>query len=131
MEYANLILVFGFFLSVFYGARAAWIFMYPHPENPPRKTTKSWWIHQMWINFWGSFIGWICVYLLVFNLKDNVTLISQNFSFGLLSLFVVGVLGTMGFLPLTAWLLANSIAVLTRKITGVKFEDVDKSSPKS
>lgn len=123
VEIANAVLVFGVLVSLFYGARAAWIFMYPWPKNPPEQHNISWWCHQVWINFWGSFIGWISIYLLIVSIEGNLKEVPQNITSGHLLLVVVGILGTMGFLPLTAWILANSMAVLTRRIMGVKIED--------
>lgn len=115
---ASLILLLGFFISLFYGFKAVWIFMYPSPDRNPKKHTKSWWMHQIWINFAGSFIGWVCIYVLIISFGADVKASASSISFGHVFLFIVGLLGVMGFLPLTLWGIANSMKYISEKVTG-------------
>jgi hypothetical protein len=59
----------------------------------------SWWIHQIWINFAGSLIGWSALYCLIF-CRDSVNKLTVAEGF----LMLVAVVGLFGFLP---WRLYN------------------------
>lgn len=56
----------------------------------------AWNIHQSFIHFIGSSIGFISLYILFFNLGINNP---ENYSIAHLILFLLGVSGAMGFIP--------------------------------
>lgn len=116
---SKLIIIFGVIFSLFYGFNAVEIFQRSNPNKKYPNSCLSWWIHQRWINFIGSVIGWICVFILYssltpFDLQD----VARHIVAGHILLFTIGVLGIMGFLPLTFWGLANSMLFIAEKITG-------------
>jgi hypothetical protein len=74
MNMIDFVLGFPFWIvslafSVFYGAKATTIFFDP-ASNQNQKT--SWKFHQFWLNFSGSFIGWMSLFYLL--TKFNVYL---------------------------------------------------------
>ena len=67
-------------------------------EKPPRHW--SWWMHQMFVNFFGSIVGWAAAYYLIFVRvpKQENHLIDAFF-------LLVALVGIFGYLP---WRLFNS-----------------------
>lgn len=114
------IFLIAIIFSLFYGFRAVWIFIYADPKNPPPKYTKSWWVHQFWINFIGSITGWLILWLLyehfkIMKINDVVSKITINIEI----LFVVGLISIMGYLPFVLVTLTTSIQIIISQIVTI------------
>jgi hypothetical protein len=89
--------VVAFAMSLFYGLRACEIFTVP-TENRPR----SWRIHQFWLNFLGSAVGWVAAWaVLQATLECASTPCSLSLSPSAIALFFLAFLGVTGHLPVT------------------------------
>jgi len=109
MNIIFLIVALGF--SLFYGFSCKQIWF---PENS--KITKSRWLHEVWFNFVGSFIGWICIFaiyksLSVFGWQTLVV----NISWQHIILFLIGVSGITGLLPYILWGISRTLDQLIVK----------------
>lgn len=65
---------------------------------PDSRRHWSWWLHQFWINFAGSAIGWAAGYYLIF-CRGKIETLTDSF------LVIVAMIGVFGFLP---WRLFNT-----------------------
>jgi hypothetical protein len=66
--------------------------------HPDSRHHWSWWVHEVWINFAGSAIGWSAGYYLIF-CRKTVENLGDAF------LLLVAMMGVLGFLP---WRVFNS-----------------------
>jgi len=109
------IMIFGILMSLFYGCYAARIYYYAKRGDSPWQMHWSWRIHQFWLNFCGSFIGWIFLWVLVENYETPKTI-----SMGLYQIFTVllGVLGIVGFMPQALYTLSIGLAEFIKKYLG-------------
>lgn len=122
-----LFLVIGVGLSLFYGLCSYRVFIYPHTDDVYTKNdlkkfdvTKRARFHEGWTHFICSVIGWICLYILYKNLvATGIGSINvQAITFNHFLLLLIGLLGVVGFLPLTLWGIANAIQFLVKEVTG-------------
>jgi hypothetical protein len=110
-------LIIGALFSLFYGFRAVEIFQRADSKIKYPKYRISWWIHQRWINFIGSMIGWIALYLELLNFdRIGWNVIASNLTLSDFALLVIALLGIMGFLPKALWNLAGAIYALLGKM---------------
>ena len=99
-----IVLGVGVCFSVFYGLRAADIFLgKPHLRQIllfKRQMSLAWCFHQFCFNFIGCAFGWFAVYYLIFY-RFLPSL--HSFSFGLADVVpvVIALLGINGYLPVT------------------------------
>lgn len=114
----------GLGFSFFYGIKAAEIFQ----VQPVDKI--SWRLHQFWLNFLGSVVGWITLW---FVMERVVAALSNTrslqFNFPTVLLFLLAFVGIIGFLPVTVVNLINSVGALVGKIAGLP-EPRAKPSPR-
>ena len=110
-------LILAILFSIFYGVfwKQVWI----SPLSPG--LTKSRLLHEVWFNFIGSLIGWICIFviyrsLLPFSWEGAV----YNITWQHIALFIIGVLGITGLLPHVLWSISRSIDLLIERMLGVK-----------
>ena len=117
----------GIGLSFFYGLSSYRVFTYPHTDNVYKNNnlnkfdvTKRARFHEGWTHFICSVVGWIFLYILYKNLATtgigNINV--QTISFNHFLLLLLGLLGVVGFLPLTLWGIANAIQFLVKEVTG-------------
>ena len=100
--------------SVFYGANAAAIFQVPEVDK------LSWRLHQFWLNFLGSLVGWAAAAFFFTRLLAAVASGKPvQFDWSSIGLALVAFVGVTGFLPVTVVTLINSIGALVGKIAGL------------
>ena len=104
--------------SLFYGF-SGWLLWYKQDEKPKLRTIRL--IHEIWFNFIGSFIGWLCIFiiyksLLPFGWEKAV----YNITWQHIVLFIIGVLGITGLLPYVLWSISRSIDLLIERVLCVK-----------
>lgn len=84
--------------------------------------SKEWgiwiWAHQFWLNFLGSFVGWLCLWLLgvrvhVWAASDYATPLGAWEVF----LFAVAFIGVTGFLPMASVTLIQNLSNWVRKVS--------------
>jgi len=108
-------LVVAIVASVFYGTKACEIFEVPSTAKP-----WSWKIHQFWLNFAGSFVGWLALWTVT---PRALTCVRESctaqFSVSDVALFVLGFIGVTGFLPVVVVGLVFSIKEVVTKLAGL------------
>ena len=52
-------------VSVLYGWKAVEIFTEVTKKSKAQQPPVSWWWHQRWLNFVGSFVGWVVLWILI------------------------------------------------------------------
>lgn len=111
---ADNILLIGLIVSIFYGFFADKIFWDKeqrskhYKESPyPRH------IQQFWLNFVGSFVGWFSIYLFL-NILLHIRL--SELSIAHILLFGFGIIGIVGWLPMTLLGVATSLGEIVRKL---------------
>lgn len=111
---ADNILLIGLIVSLFYGFFADKIFWDKeqrskhYKESPyPRH------IQQFWLNFVGSFVGWFSIYLFL-NILLHIRL--SELSIAHILLFGFGIIGVVGWLPMTLLGVATSLGEIVRKL---------------
>lgn len=114
MNIIFLIIALGF--SLFYGFRCKQIWF---PES--LSITRDRWLHEVWFNFTGSLIGWICIFAIYKSLSvfSWQTLVA-NILWQHIILFLIGLLGITGLLPYTLWCISRTANGLITKIFGQK-----------
>jgi hypothetical protein len=70
-------------------------------------------VHQFWLNFIGSGAGWVSLYLFISFVRTNGI---ENLSFLHLTLFLVAVLGIIGWLPMTLAGVSNALASAVERL---------------
>lgn len=110
-----IMLLVGFGLSLFYGLEAVRIFGYPGKNEKLPELAPSWYIHQFWFNFAGSFAGW----LLLAHFARNF-FYSYNFeaSVGDGLLLILALLGVVGLLPSFLAQVPEALKWLTTRSAG-------------
>jgi hypothetical protein len=63
----------------------------------------SWWLHQIWLNFFGSLVGWATAYYLIFYRYSRTP--SPEINYADVFFILLALLGVCGFLP---WRLFNT-----------------------
>ena len=111
------ILIIGIIFSIFYGLGAVYILGGYETKTKAQKEMKdytvAWWVHQIWINFVGSLIGWSAMYLILRDVFTNAPLVWQH-----IVLFLIGALGISGFLPHFLWRV-SSLGSRENKFEGI------------
>jgi hypothetical protein len=124
-----LFIVLYFFVALvasgLYGWYAVKIFL---PEIDPRKRGSAadisiqkrkpfcWHMHQMWLNFAGSLVGWLCLWFVG---KQLVEKAPTDFGWGYALLALVAFVGVTGYLPSTAVGIVQAIGTLIDKFAGL------------
>lgn len=70
-------------------------------------------IHQFWLNFVGSAVGWFSFYLFINVLKDIGL---KGISFSYILLLVIGTIGIIGWLPLTLMGVIKSLTDVVKRL---------------
>ena len=114
------IIVTGIVASLFYGIYAINIFFPKDKVDGTKNEHLSWKIHQFWLNFLGSALGWTILYYLLKRV-DYLEKLGRNdyyYDISFLDIFSVFIafVGITGFLPMTIVGLINSISTLAQKI---------------
>jgi len=125
-----LFLTFAFLLSLFYGLSSYRVFTYPHTDKVYKENnlkidvTKRARFHEFWTHLICSMIGWVCLYILYNDLfRQGLNSIDiRSITANHFLLLLVGLLGVIGFLPLTLWGIANTIQFLAKEVTGRIFK---------
>ena len=123
-----LFILLGSAFSLFYAFSSYRIFTYPHTDDVYIKNnlkkfdvTKRARLHEFWTHLICSVSGWVCLYILYSNLlkqgldKVDIRIITVNHFL----LLLIGLLGVVGFLPLTLWGVANAVQYLSKEAIGV------------
>jgi len=109
-------LVFAIFFSFFYGC-CGWFLWFNQDSRP--KLRKSRIFHEMWFNFAGSLIGWICIFA---TYKSLASLgwqdVVGNIRWQHIALFIIGTLGITGLLPYVLWGISRSVDSFIAKLLG-------------
>lgn len=110
------ILPIGFIVSVLYGFFADKIFWDKEQRSKYYKESSyPKHIHQFWLNFVGSFVGWFSIYLFL-NILLHVRL--SELSIAHILLLGLGIIGIVGWLPMTLLGVATSLGEIVRKLLG-------------
>lgn len=108
------ILPVGLIISVFYGFCADKIFWTDEDRENHFKGTYGCvkHVHQFWLNFIGSIVGWFSIYLFL-----NILLCIQfsELSLAHILLFGFGIIGIVGWLPMTLLGIATSLGGIAQK----------------
>jgi len=123
MSYYILVIgIFGFLSSLFYGWKAVIIFGYPEKDKKLPEHANSWWIHQFWFNFIGSFVGWFLIILFIYILtKTNI----EKITLAHLLILLFGTLGITGLLPAFLAQIPNIFHLLTKKYGKELYQNKD------
>jgi hypothetical protein len=110
------IFILALIASIFYGSYAINIFFAKAKVKDTKGEHFSWKIHQFWLNFIGSFSGWIILFFLLKRIehlpsKDYVF----TFSFQDLISFFICFIGITGYLPSTIIGIINSFGLIVSK----------------
>jgi hypothetical protein len=117
--------IFALTASLFYGWKAVEIFLSLSPSRTDadlhrHKKKWSWQLHQFWLNFFGSAVGWTCLWFVIVKVWADVACDRfPSLSWGESALALVAFLGVTGYLPFTAVNLANTATSLIGKLSGV------------
>jgi len=111
------ILLIGFIVSIFYGLFADKIFWDKEQRSKHYKESSYLkHIQQFWLNFVGSFVGWFFIYLFL-NILLRIRLSELSITHILLLEF--GIIGIVGWLPMTLLGVATSLGEIVRKLLGL------------
>jgi hypothetical protein len=119
----TLFLLTGLFFSLFYGIRSYYIFTFPRIDDKERERYRisiTMKLHNFFVNFTGSAIGWISLYVLYKDIFSSglAGINIGRVSFGHMLLLFVAILGIWGILPHTFWGLAESAKYIAEKALG-------------
>ncbi len=108
-------LVFSLLVSMFHGVVATNVF---GVETTGK--SKAWKLHQFWLNFLGSVVGFIALWFL-FQAVLGCAINSCSIQFGWpdVGLFLLAFLGVTGYVPFTVIGLASGINELAAKTIGL------------
>jgi len=101
--------------SVFYGAKACAIFGVDAAGKH-----WPWKVHQFWLNFSGSFTGWLALWVVIPRVVTCVIeACAPELSVSDVALFFVAFVGVTGFLPTAIIGLVLSIKEVVAKLAGL------------
>jgi hypothetical protein len=90
----------GFAFSIFLGCQAVPILVdTTNPVIQAKKKLRSWQVHQFWLNFIGSLVGWAATYYLIFFRFLPISQLTFKLEDSIVAVFAL--LGITGFLPNT------------------------------
>jgi hypothetical protein len=110
--------------SGLYGWYAVKIFL---PDIDPRKwgmhssdSLKKrmpfcWHMHQIWLNFAGSLVGWACLWFVGKRIVESTTYFGWDYAL----LALIAFIGVTGYLPSTAVGIVQAIGTLVDKFAGL------------
>jgi hypothetical protein len=115
----------AFIGSGFYGWCAVEIFLpleftQQTADLREHKKKRSWRVHQRWLNFSGSMVGWWCLWVVgvkVWPLWPFV-IASESLTWGDAALAFVAFLGVTGLIPYAATRLVDTVSGAITKIAG-------------
>ncbi len=110
--------VIALIFSSFYGLYAENIFYTKNQkekikEEYDSESIKYFHFHQHWLNFVGSCIGWFSLYLFI-SILQKVEV--KEISFANILLLIIGVIGIVGWLPMTLWGVTKSLADAVKRV---------------
>lgn len=101
--------------SILYASKCKEIW-FPNTSNNEGLSVSRY-IHEIWFNFIGSFVGWISLYIVyksLYNFSwENLVI---NIGWQHLIMFMLGILGITGLLPYTLWGLSRSADFIVNKM---------------
>jgi len=101
--------------SVFYGATACSIF-----DVSTSGKRWPWKLHQFWLNFAGSAVGWIALWSLIPRVLGCLSQsCSVDVSWSDVAVFFVAFVGITGYLPAAVVGLALSVKEIASKVAGL------------
>ena len=104
----------GLLCSLFYGIFAERIFGSKKQQEEAKKEFGALGhIHQFWLNFIGSAIGWFSFFVFILVLQKIGI---ENISFSHILLLLIGTLGIIGWLPLTLMGAIQSLATIIKRL---------------
>jgi hypothetical protein len=115
-------ITFASALSVFYAVFAVKIFLPAlRRDNADRRAHRAlctWWVHQIWLNFLGSAVGWVCLWFVAVKLVPQFERAPDLVSFGWehAALALVAFIGVTGYLPFTVVNLAVGLGTLMKAV---------------
>jgi hypothetical protein len=74
-----------------------------------------WHMHQLWLNFVGSLVGWACLWFVVRWIVGG----TSNFGWEYALLALIAFIGVTGYLPSTAVGIVQAIGTLVEKAAGL------------
>lgn len=105
-------------LSLFYGWKAVKIFKANKSDDDVEKLDWSWKLHQSWLNFAGSIVGWLVLWVMFQKflgcISDGCTVVFGAWDFiGYLIAFI----GVTGYLPAAVVGFVGGLGSLGSKIS--------------
>jgi hypothetical protein len=93
-------LIVALAFSLFYGFNAQQIHAIDKKQDEDLRKTfgPSWVFHQFWFNFFGALVGWV---LLGVSIQIVRTIDPAEISIGHVLIFIIGVVGVVGYIPKT------------------------------
>jgi len=88
----------GIAASLFRAKIAVKAFMYPEKKNAIPNYHIEWYLHQAWIHFIGSLVGWASLLYILVHSNHN-----KGIGIETIILFLLATMGIMGFLPTLLW----------------------------
>lgn len=111
MEHACLFLTIGAVVSLIYGIGAGWMFGMNVSIWTPWQ-----WVRQFILNYAGSFVGWVCLWIIFNRLSHWIT---NNYAdtpgAWEIFLFIVSFIGITGHLPLASVTLIQNLSEWLKK----------------
>ena len=109
--------VIGLLFSGFYGWKAVQIFDTTKTKEELKKLSWEWKIHQSWLNFSGSLVGWIVLLsLLVRHWQCLLDACTVPFGIWDFVACVVAFVGVTGYLPMSIVGFISGLGLLGSKV---------------
>jgi hypothetical protein len=107
--------------STFYGLFAVDIFVPVKTlDDIKKKHQPAWLVHQAWLNFAGSIVGWACLWVVCVKVWPFVSRDSfESLTWGDAALAFVAFLGVTGYIPYTATAIARTASGAITKAAGI------------
>jgi hypothetical protein len=115
---ATVYVVVAIIASCLYGCFAVEIFQATPPAHLGGKGPRSWRIHQWWLNFAGSAVGWLCLWFVGVQVYTG-----GWFDWGYATLALVAFIGVTGYMPMAVVGLvvglAKGVGAMLGKVSGL------------
>ncbi len=101
----NLYIATAISVSIFHGIFATSVF-----NVPTKGMSFAWKVHQFWLNFLGSIIGWCALWAVYHNVSPClIAACASEYGWPDVGLFLLAFLGVTGYIPFTVIGLASGI----------------------
>lgn len=114
LSYKYIYFIISLIFSLYYSLCAEMIFWTKEQrDNYHKDYSLIKRFHQIWLNFVGSALGWFSLYLF-FYVVQNVEV--KEISFADILLLIIGLLGIIGWLPMTLFGVGQSLVTAVKRL---------------